>query len=143
MVSKRSDIPLERTDDSDQSLWMYSRKDKSLREFGVHLKIPTGAVFSPDGHRVAYPDGRELFYNPRPNGFESVPVITKPVFSFGNPIHVPRPFQLVPPSGRRLYDVLPDGRFLGLIRDDYGTPPQINIVTHWFAELRALASATR
>ena len=80
MVSKRSDIPLERTDDSDQSLWMYSRKDKSLREFGVHLKIPTGAVFSPDGHRVAYPDGRELFYNPRPNGFESVPVITKPVF---------------------------------------------------------------
>jgi hypothetical protein len=164
------------------SLWMYSRKDKSLREFGVHSKIPTNAVFSPDGRWVAYssgregtstvfvqpfpptgasyqlvaressfsphetvwsPDGKELFYNPRPTGFEAVPIITKPVFAFGHPVDVPRPFQLVPPMGRRLDDILPDGRFLGLIREDYGAPPQINIVVNWFAELRARVPTAR
>jgi len=125
VVSKRSDIPLERTDDSDQSLWMYSRKDKSLREFGVHLKIPTGAVFSPDGHRVAYPDGRELFYNPGPT--VSSPCPSSPSLFFLSVTQYTR-----------------HGRFSWSRRaGGYGTPPQINIVTHWFAELRALASATR
>ena len=40
-------------------------------------------------HQLWSPDGRELFYNPRPNGFEVVPVTTQPTFAFGNPTAVP------------------------------------------------------
>ena len=43
-------------------------------------------------HQLWSPDGRELFYNPRPSGFEVVPVRTQPTFAFGNPTAVPKPF---------------------------------------------------
>ena len=34
-------------------------------------------------HPVWSPDGRELFYNPRPQGLEVVSVTTAPTFAFG------------------------------------------------------------
>jgi serine/threonine-protein kinase len=96
-------------------------------------------------HEVVWsPNGRELFYNPRPRGFEAVPVYTKPTFTFGRAVPVTRPFQLAPPEARRTYDILsPSGKFVGLMREGYGSPAQIRVVLNWFDELRTRAPVTR
>ena len=45
-------------------------------------------------HQLWSPDGKELFYNPRAGSFEAVAVTTHQTFAFGNPIAVPRPFNM-------------------------------------------------
>jgi eukaryotic-like serine/threonine-protein kinase len=100
-------------------------------------------------HKVAWsPDGKELFYVPRLGGFEAVSVTTQPTFAFGNAVTVPRPFQPGPPNSRTLYDITPDGKFVGLMpagRTPSGdfTAPQIQVVLNWFEELRARVPTTR
>jgi len=88
-------------------------------------------------------DGNELFYTSRPGGFESVTVVKKPIFAFGNPVIVPRSFVLGPPAARRAYDVTPGGKFLGLATPGTATTPGTNtqyqtilVVLNWFEELK-------
>jgi eukaryotic-like serine/threonine-protein kinase len=92
-------------------------------------------------HKVAWsPDGKELFYVPRLGGFEAVSITTRPIFSFGNAMQVPRPFQPGPPNSRTLFDVTPTGRFLGLIvsgQPDLSAAPSIQVVLNWTEELKA------
>jgi Tol biopolymer transport system component len=165
------------------SLWTYSTADRKTRPFGdVRASYPTNAVFSPDGHWVAYvsnersrttvyvqpfpsagakyqlfakdgdsphevvwsPDGKELIYNPRPGGFEAVSVRTTPTFAFGNPVVVPRQFQVGgPPANRRGYDITRDGKFVATIVHGYqmeggpaGTMRHVQVVVNWFEELK-------
>jgi hypothetical protein len=84
------------------------------------------------------PSGNELFYTFRPGGFEAVPVVAKPTFMFGVPSAVLNPFRLIPPSGRRSYDVTPDGRFLASVAPPPDTAPtsEVQVVLNWFRELR-------
>ena len=94
-------------------------------------------------HQLWSPDGKELFYNPRPSGFEVVPVTTQPTFAFGNPTAVPRPFETGPPSAPRQFDITPGGKFLGLVAPGQGasgTPAgqEIQVVVNWFEELKRL-----
>jgi hypothetical protein len=56
---------------------------------------------------------------------------------------VARPFGLAPTAARRSYDITPSGKFVGLMREGYGSPSQILVVLHWFDELRERAPATR
>src|SRR6185503_9951326 len=66
-------------------------------------------------HKVAWsPDGRQLFYIPRLGGFEVVSVTTHPTFAFGNAVTMPRSFSPGAPNSRTLYDMTPEGKFLGL-----------------------------
>jgi serine/threonine-protein kinase len=90
------------------------------------------------------PDGRELFGFGR-GARLSMSIATQPTFSFTvgtthnwNPLSAP----ILPgPSYVRPVDMMPDGHFLGLIRDDEGRPrtlaPQIQIVLNWIEELKA------
>jgi serine/threonine-protein kinase len=100
-----------------------------------------GANASP--HKVAWsPDGKELFYVPRIFEFEAVSVTTTPTFSFGNAARVPRPFQPGAPNGRTLFDVTPDGKFVGPFLPGSASAavrvsPSIQVVLNWFEELRA------
>jgi Tol biopolymer transport system component len=94
-------------------------------------------------HEVTWSaDGKELFYNPRPGGFEVVSVTTKPTVAFGNPVPVPRTFTLGPPGSRRAYDVTPSGKFVGVMAAGAAatTGPvvlqRIHVVLNWFEELR-------
>ena len=94
-------------------------------------------------HEVTWSvDGKELFYNPRPGGFEAVPVITQPTFAFGNPVALPRSFTLGPPAARRMYDHASTGQFIGLASPGTGATsgpvasPPIHVVLNWFEELR-------
>lgn len=84
-------------------------------------------------------DDKELFYNPRAGAFEAVSVTKHPTFAFGNAVAVPKPFNLGPPSARRLYDVTPDGKILGIAPAGVtlATSAQIHVVLNWFEELRA------
>jgi hypothetical protein len=41
-------------------------------------------------------------------------VLTRPAFAFGDAAPIPRAFGPGAPSVRALYDVLPDGRFVGM-----------------------------
>ena len=93
-------------------------------------------------HPAWSPSGNAIFYAPGPRGLESVGVTTKPTFAFGNPVAVPRTFNTGAPSVRRLYDVTPDGKFVGLMpagqTDSSGATAQtIQIVLNWFEELKA------
>ena len=92
-------------------------------------------------HPVWSADGGQLFYNPGPGQFESVPVTTRPTFAFGKPVALPRPFPGAPPQARRSYDITPDGKFVspipaGQSRSGTAAAPQIQVVLNWFTELK-------
>jgi Tol biopolymer transport system component len=98
-------------------------------------------------HPVWSPNGRELFYNPRPLGLDVVGISTTPSFAFGNAVPVPRPFQLSPPEQRRAYDITPMGKFVARVPGVGGTYgasiEPIQVVLHWSEELRARVRVPR
>ena len=73
----------------------------------------------------------------------AVSVTTRPTFTFGNPVPVPRPFVERGPGFERNNDITLDGkRFLGVVaagQTASGAPaaPQIQVVLNWFEELKA------
>jgi eukaryotic-like serine/threonine-protein kinase len=86
-------------------------------------------------------DGKRLFFDPRPGGFESASVT--PTGSLGTPEPVKyHPFRLSPPGTRTPYDVTTSGKFLGQIppgTDDYHAIPAartIIVVLNWFEALK-------
>ena len=91
------------------------------------------------------PDGRELTYIPALASAQlaTVQVTARDGLTFGVP--VTSPFWIIPNSSLtqpRAYDVLPDGRFVGLI--DASEPDgslasgiEIRVVLNWFEELKA------
>jgi Tol biopolymer transport system component len=107
----------------------------------------TGARFQiqpPVGDSPHHPlwsvDGNEVLFNPRPNGFAAVPVRTTPTVEFGSQIEVPRNFRTSPTQMRAGYDMMPDGRILGIVtpieQGSPDTPREIRIVLNWFEELK-------
>ena len=137
--------------DTKKTLWLLSRSTRTNRPFGnVEASLPIGAVFSPDGHWVAYavnqktfvqpfpatgaihqlvtkgfhptwsPDGTTLFFNPSPQSIGVVSITTRPAFAFGTANLEPRLFSMSPPERPRAYDVMPDGRFLARVPSQDG-----------------------
>jgi hypothetical protein len=105
-----------------------------------------------DLHPVWAPDGRELMYIPALATAElaTARVAAGDGLTFGVP--VTSPFWIIPTfslTQPRAYDVLPDGRFVGLI--DASEPdgsltngtPEIRVVLNWFEELKARVQAAR
>ena len=69
-------------------------------------------------HPTWSPDGKELFYVAGAGAaqFVAVSVTTRPTFTFGNPVPVPRPFVERGPGFERNNDITLDGkRFLGVV----------------------------
>jgi eukaryotic-like serine/threonine-protein kinase len=88
------------------------------------------------------PDGRELFYVPRLGAFEVVPIVTEPTFAFGPATPVKRQFTPGAPTFRALFDMMPDGRFIGVVplegNDSVANNnPGIQVVLDWFDELNS------
>ena len=94
-------------------------------------------------HPVWSPDGKELIINPAPATLEAVSITTKPTFAFGTRQAVPKMITTGPPAVRRMFDLAPDGRFVGLITPGatQGASPATNlsVVVNWFEELKARA----
>jgi eukaryotic-like serine/threonine-protein kinase len=119
---------------------------------GVYVQPfpPTGArhqapKMSVDFHPVWTPDGDSLVYMPSTNAGQMaiVRVVRDRGVSFGVPTTIPAMVTGAVTSGaRRIYDVLPDGRFVGLITPGstapVGAARQIHVVLNWFDELKRL-----
>ena len=132
----------------------YASTDGRKQAIYVQPFPPTGAKYQLmakgldlPSHPVWSPDGNELFYNPRPRGFDVVRVSTTPTFVFGDAVPVPRTFQLSPPERRRAYDITPAGKFVARIpptdQADGAAVAPIQMVINWFEELRARVPVSR
>jgi hypothetical protein len=100
-----------------------------------------------DGHHPQWSqNGKELFFI-GPGRFVSVSITTKPKFTVGSPVLIPRGFtEGNAASGMRSYDVSPDAqRFIGVVgASDPGRAaavagPQLDVVANWFEELKQKA----
>ena len=60
-------------------------------------------------------DGKELFFVPAPGRFMVVAVKTAPSFTVTSPIDVPRGFGAAAPFDPRPFDIMPDGRIVGVV----------------------------
>ena len=97
-----------------------------------------------DFHPVWSRDGKELIWIPSAaSGRIAVASITtKPTFVFGSITTVPQRVTADRPSGDfRVFDVLPDGRFVGLVfAEEAGTSrvaaSDVRVVLNWFEELK-------
>ncbi|HET7697089.1 MAG TPA: protein kinase [Vicinamibacterales bacterium] len=135
--------------------WIAYQSDQSGRTtVYVQPVPPTGAVYQylPRRNDVPHepmwsPQGTELFLNPRAGAFEVVAVATAPKFGFGNPVDLPRPFRLIPPQGRRSYDVAPDGRIAAVIlpegSEEAPSAQRLAVVLNWQEELKAKVPVPR
>ena len=110
---------------------------------GATYPISKGLGF----HPTWSPDGKELFYFTGGNGgqFVVVSVATRPTFTSGNPVSVPRPFAPSSPGLERNNDITLDGkRFLGVVVAGQNTAsgasaaPEIQVVLNWHEELKRL-----
>jgi Tol biopolymer transport system component len=92
-------------------------------------------------HPLWSADGKEIFYVPTLGALESVKVSAQPTFGFGVPQPVARTFQEGSPVMERVYDMMPDGRFLSTGvpgTGAAGAPTQeFQVVLNWFQELKA------
>jgi len=86
-------------------------------------------------------DGKELLYIPTPTQLMSVTVRTEPSWTVTSPVDVPRGFGVSSPTTPRTFDILPDGRIVGIgpVSQSPGGsgPAQIHVVLNWFEELKA------
>jgi len=111
----------------------------------------TGAVYQAPRQRLDFqpvwgPKGTELIYTPSAASLQyaSVSVTTQPAVTFGTPVNLPARVTANRLSGEpRAYDVLADGRFVGLVSASEPqttaeeATQQIRVVVNWFEELKA------
>ena len=92
-------------------------------------------------------DGRELLYIPSTASgrMAAASFTTNPAVAFGSPAQFP--FALTAgmlATGRRAFDVLPDGRIVSLTGDESAPNAaivsEVRLIVNWFEELRRLAS---
>ena len=107
---------------------------------GAKFQLPN--QYNQNHHPTWSPDGSELFYLRGPQGLASVPITTKPSFSFGPAKELTNIPMNVAPGTRRQFDVLPDGSgFLGVaagVGSAAAPSKTIRIVYNWFDELKHL-----
>jgi hypothetical protein len=112
---------------------------------GARYQVPKQPA-SIDFHPLWGPAGSELLYvlSVGSGQFGAVTFTTAPAVAFGNPLNIPARVTAGRTSAQmRAHDILPDGRFVGLIPDsgpnssDLVSPgPEMRIVLNWFEELK-------
>ena len=86
-------------------------------------------------------DGKQLFYIPAAGEFRVVTITTQPNFNFTNALTIPRGFGISDPVSPRTFDIMPDGRIIGISaagmsESASGPSGEIYFVLNWFDELR-------
>jgi Tol biopolymer transport system component len=114
---------------------------------GARYQVPKEQATDIDYHPVWAPSGTELFYTPNAGSgqLSGVSVSTRPTLAFGNPFSFPAGVAAARVSTQtRAYDILPDGRFVGLIpasqpesSDASRSSVEMRVVLNWFEELKA------
>lgn len=99
-----------------------------------------------DYHPVWAADGKSILYVPGSSrSIVSVPISTQPSVSFGTPVELPRaPMPGLISLDMRGYDMLPDGRLVGVSQlESAGSRTELRVVLNWFEELRRVAPIAR
>jgi hypothetical protein len=85
-------------------------------------------------------DGKEIFVVPALGRLNVVAVNTEATPTFKAPVAVRRGFGAANPSTPRTFDLMPDGRILGIgTSDTSGAAEQVRVVVNWIEELKAKA----
>jgi hypothetical protein len=103
---------------------------------------PTGtrAQVAQGGRPLWSHDGKEIFVVPALGRLNVVAVKTDPTPTFKAPVAVRRGFGAANPSTPRTFDLMPDGRILGIgTSDTSGAAEQVRVVVNWIEELKAKA----
>jgi serine/threonine-protein kinase len=144
----RSRLPPNAVYSPDGRFVAYVRLDGPRSAVYVEPDPPTGAVYQLPSQEAPHeptwsPDTPELFYNPRPEGFEAIRVTTRPSFKWGAVAQIPESLRMTDTVSRRSYDVMKGGRFLGtprpesLTKVNEASASHIEVVLNWFEELKA------
>ena len=109
---------------------------------GAKYPVPKTVL---DFHPAWGPSGREIFYvsTIAADDLTTVSMQTQPSVTFTDPVAAAGLSQPgTSSSGRRAYDVLPDGRFISLLPADNalsgGVPSEMRVVLNWTEELKRL-----
>ena len=131
---------------SPDGAWLAYQSDESKKRQVWIQPFPntTGAKYpvTDGGQPFWSADGKELFFNPGPGLISAVSITTKPAFAFGTPAVAQKALRSASPAtSPRNLDIARDGRFIGAVdayQNQSGTPtaPQIQVVLHWFEELK-------
>jgi hypothetical protein len=97
-----------------------------------------------DGHHPVWsPGGDEVTYIPGPGRFSAVTVRTQPTFMPEFPRSITRAsFLFQGRTNERNHDILPDGRFIGVVvasgsgQAATSTRPEVHVVLNWIEELK-------
>jgi serine/threonine-protein kinase len=103
---------------------------------------PTGtrARVAQGGRPLWSRDGKEIFVVPALGRLNVVAVNTEATPTFKAPVAVRRGFGAANPSTPRTFDLMPDGRILGIgTSDTSGAAEQVRVVVNWIEELKAKA----
>jgi hypothetical protein len=105
---------------------------------GARYQVPKQAL---DFHPVWGPTGTELFFVPSAASgrLAVVSVTTRPDVTFGSPVTLSARVTADRTSVEtRAYDILPDGRFIGVVpaSDTASSETQFRVVLNWTEELK-------
>jgi Tol biopolymer transport system component len=112
---------------------------------GARYQVPKQQI---DFHPVWAPDGGSLIFTPSANSgqLNAISITTRPALTFGNVESVPARVTADRIAAEsRAWDMLPDGRFVGLVPastgsgDTAGSDTHIRVVLNWFEELKEKA----
>ncbi|MBZ5607321.1 MAG: protein kinase [Acidobacteriia bacterium] len=106
----------------------------SAAKYQIHSGSTNGDV-----HPLWSRDGKELSFSTGPVTFVAVSITTAAGFTFSTPTPVQRGGLNGTPTGPRNYDILPDGRFLGVVmagQAQGGAATQIQVVLNWFEDVK-------
>jgi len=147
----RSNAPTDAVVSPDGKWVAYSSGDSAVTTVYVQPFPATGAMYqlvregseSPH-HPVWSSDGKALLVNSTVSNLALVGIATTPTFAFGSRQLLPKGFSTGPPSVRRMFDMAPDDRIVGLItpgtgQSGTGASAELNVVLNWFEELKARA----
>jgi len=100
----------------------------------------TGAKYEISGRAAIHPlwaaDGKDLIFA-LPGQALSVPVTTQPAFAIGNPVIWMRGgLSTIGPTAARQWDMMPDGRVLGIATAASATARELRVVLNWTEELK-------
>ena len=105
---------------------------------------PNGTKFqvAQGGRPMWHPSGKEIFFIPAPGRLMVVGVRTEPTLTFTSAVAIPRGFGEANPFRPRTFDILPDGRIVGVATPGDGAASgiaveQLRVVVNWFEELKA------
>jgi Tol biopolymer transport system component len=138
-----SSLPTDATFSPDGRWVAYQIGEPGVVEANTYVQPfpPTGTKYqiAAGGRPLWSRNTNELFFVPGPGRFMAVTVrTTQPSFTVTSPVPVPRGFGVAHPSTPRTFDIMPDGRIVGVGSPSQSEPGrQIRVVLNWFEELKA------